>query len=96
MFPQLLAFIRMVFNDGNIKEELFHCYMGRQDVKTLQGPYSGLLKMTVSNHKLVSVTTYGAPDMTSDNAGLTGLHKTDLAFLDVLCTTVLLISKLYI
>jgi hypothetical protein len=85
IFSQLLAFIQMVFNDGNIQEEMLHCYKGRPEVKTFQR--SGLLKTSVPIHKLVSATMDGTPDMTSENAGLTGLHKKDLAFPEVLHTT---------
>jgi hypothetical protein len=82
---QLLVFIRMVFNDGNIKEELLktillHGKTRGEDI--YRSFYAGLLEMNAPIHKLVSITTDGAPAMTSENAGLIGLCKKDPAFLD--------------
>jgi hypothetical protein len=82
---QLLVFIRMVFNDGNIKEELFktiplHGKNGGEDI--FQSFYARLPEMNIPIHKLVLVTTDGAPAMTSENDGLIGLWKKDPAFKD--------------
>jgi hypothetical protein len=52
--------------------------------------------MNVPIHKLVSVTTDGAPAMTSENFGLNGIRKKDPAFPDLVVTTVSFISKLYV
>jgi hypothetical protein len=82
---QLLVFIRMVFNDGNIKEELLktiplHGKTKGDDI--FQSFYASLLEMNVPIHKLVLITIDGAPAMTSENFGLIGLCKKDPAFPD--------------
>jgi hypothetical protein len=96
---QLLVFILMVFNDGNIKEELFktiplHGETRGEDI--FQSFYASLLEMNVPIHKLVSITTDGAPAMTSENVGLVGLCKKDPFPRLFLVTTVSFISKLYV
>jgi hypothetical protein len=68
----------MVFNDGSIKEELskpilLHGKTRGEDI--FQSFYASLLEMNVTIHKLMSITTDGAPAMTSENVGLTGLCK---------------------
>jgi hypothetical protein len=73
---QLLVW--MVFNSGNIKEELLktvplHGKTKGEDI--FQSFYASLLEMNVPIHKLVSVTTDDAPAMTSENVGLIGLCK---------------------
>jgi hypothetical protein len=81
---QLLVFIRMVFNNGNIKELLkiipLHGKTRGEDI--FRSFHASLLKMNVPIHKLVSITTDGAPAMTNENVGLTGLCKKDPAFPD--------------
>jgi hypothetical protein len=42
--------------------------------------YAGLLEIDVPIHKLVSVTTNGAPAMMRENIGLMGLCKRDPTF----------------
>jgi hypothetical protein len=96
---QLVVFIRMVFSDGNIKEELLktvplHGKTRGEDI--FQSFYASLLEMNVPIHKLVSIATGGAPAMTSGNVGLIGLCKKDPAFTEFLVTTVSFISKLYV
>jgi hypothetical protein len=75
----------MVFNDGNIKEEMvktvpLHGKTRSKDI--FQSFHACLLEMKVPIHKLVSVATDGAPAMTSKNVGLIGLCKKDPAFPD--------------
>jgi hypothetical protein len=54
--------------------------MGKLKAKTFQSFYTNPLEMNVPIHKLVSVTTDGAPAMTSQNVGLIALCKKDRAF----------------
>jgi hypothetical protein len=96
---QLLVFIRMVFNDGNIKAELLktiplHVKTGGKDI--FESFYARLLEMNVPIHKLVSITTDGAPAMSSENVGLIGLCKKIPFSKTFLGTTVSFISKLYV
>jgi hypothetical protein len=89
----------MVLNDGNIKEELLktiplHGKTRGEDI--FQSFYDSLLEMNVPIHKLVSITTDGAPAMTSENVGLIGLCKKIPLSQTFLVSTVSFISKLYV
>jgi hypothetical protein len=67
---QLLVFIRMIFSDGNFKEELLetiplHGKTRGEDI--FQSVYASLLEMNVPFHELVSIITNGTPAMSSKN-----------------------------
>jgi hypothetical protein len=73
----------MVFNDGNIKEELLKTmplYEKTRGENSFQSFYSSLQKINVPMHKLVSVTTNVAPARTGDIFGLIGSCKRGHAF----------------
>jgi hypothetical protein len=54
--------------------------MGKLKAKTFQSFCTNLLEMNVPIHKLVSVTTDGAPAMINEDVGLIGLCKGDRGF----------------
>jgi hypothetical protein len=73
---QSLVFIRMVFSDGYIKEELLKTTLLRRKTRgedAFQSFYASLLEIKLPIHKLVSVTTEGAPAMITENVGSIGL-----------------------
>jgi hypothetical protein len=75
----------MVFNNGNIKEELLktiRLHGKTRGEEIFQSFYASLQEMNVPIHKLMSVTTDDAPAMTSENVGLIALCKKDPAFPD--------------
>jgi hypothetical protein len=75
----------MVFNDGNISQELFQTvrlYGKVREESMFKSFYASLLEMNVPIHKLVSVATDGARAKTSENTGLIGLCKIEPAFPD--------------
>jgi hypothetical protein len=89
---QLRVFIWIVFIDGKIKELL---KTRGEDI--FQRFYASLLEINVPIHKLVSVTTDGAPAMTSKNVGLIGLYKKNPVFTDFFsCHCVIHQQTLYI
>jgi hypothetical protein len=75
----------LVFSDGNIKEELLKAVLSHGKTRgedIFQSFYASLLEMNIPIHKLVSITTGGAPAMTSENVGLIGLCKKEPTFPD--------------
>jgi hypothetical protein len=72
----------MSFDDENIQEELWKTipWHGKTKTEDISKLSCYLLEMNVAIHILVSVTTDGAPVMTSENIGLIGLCKKDRAF----------------
>jgi hypothetical protein len=67
----------MLSNDGNNKGELLKTVPLHGKTQSF---YASLLEMEVSIHKLLPVTTNGAPVVTIENAGLIWLCKQDPAF----------------
>jgi hypothetical protein len=77
---QLLVFIRMLFNDGNIKGELLKTIpldRKTRDEDTFQSFYVIYLEINVSILKHMSITADGAAAMRSENFGLIWLYKQD-------------------